>query len=139
MYEYVNKIKIRPHKMSTTTTYSADFICTYKLMDDDDDRNIMYQMQLLQAFGMEKFHEGEMSEKALQLYNKLIDCNEVKEILEEGIKANPQMEMTHVIMFMCLFSYQFFDLFHKCLIDYFTTGSILEESKRDMIDMIISP
>jgi hypothetical protein len=122
-----------------TATYSADFICTYKLMDDDDDRNIMYQMQLLQAFGMSKFDEGEMSEKALQLYNELIDCIQVKEILEEGIKANPQMKMTNVIMFMCLFSYQFFDLFHKCLIDYFTTGSILEESKRDMINMIISP
>ena len=122
-----------------TATYSADFICTYKLMDDDDDRNIMYQMQLLQAFGMSKFDEGEMSEKALQLYNELIDCIQLKEILDEGIKANPQMKMTNVIMFMCLFSYQFFDLFHKCLIDYFTTGSILEESKRDMINMIISP
>jgi hypothetical protein len=125
--------------MSTTATYSADFICTYKLMDNDDDRNIMYQMQLLQAFGMQKFDEDEMSEKALQLYNKLIDCNEVKEILEEGVKSNSQMKMTNLIMFMCLFSYQFFDLFHKCLIDYFTTGSILDESKRNIIDMIISP
>jgi hypothetical protein len=122
-----------------TATYHADFICTYKLMDDDDDRNIMYQIQLLQVFGMHKFDEDEMSEKMLQLYYKLIDCSQIKEILEEGIKANPQMEMTYVIMFMCLFSYQFFDLFHKCLIDYFTTGSILEESKRDMIDIIISP
>jgi len=123
---------------STTTTYSADFICTYKLMDNDDDRNIMYQIQILQAFGMEKFNEDEINEKTLQLYQNLIDCNEVKEILEEGVKANPQMEMTHVIMFMCLFSYHFFDLFHKCLIDYFTTGSILEESKCNMIHAIIS-
>lgn len=119
-------------------TYHADFICTYKLMDDDDDRNIMYQIQLLQVFGMQKFDEDEMSEKMLQLYYKLIDCSQINEILEEGIKANPQMEMTHVIMFMCLFSYQFFDLFHKCLIDYFTTGSILEESKRDMIHAIVT-
>ena len=123
---------------TTTTTYSADFICTYNLMDNDDDRNIMYQIQILQAFGMQKFDEGEISEKTLQLYHTLKDCDEVKEILEEGIKANPQMEMTHVIMFMCLFSYQFFDLFHKCLIDYFTSGSISEESKRDMIHAIVS-
>ena len=123
---------------TTTVAYSADFICTYKLMDDDDDRNLMYQIQLLQAFGMRKFDENEINEKTLQLYHKLIDCNEVKEILEEGVKANPQMEMTHVIMFMCLFSYQFFDLFHKCLIDYFTTGSILEESKHEMIREIVS-
>jgi hypothetical protein len=123
---------------TTTVTYSADFICTYKLMDDDDDRNLMYQIQLLQAFGMRKFDENEINEKTLQLYNKIKQCNQVKEILEEGVKANPQMEMTHVIMFMCLFSYQFFDLFHKCLIDYFTTGSILEESKREMIREIVS-
>jgi hypothetical protein len=123
---------------TTTTTYSADFICTYKLMDNDDDRNIMYQIQILQAFGMQNFDQDEINEKVLDLYNKLINCNEVKEILEEGIKANPQMEMTHAIMFMCLFSYHFFDLFHKCLIDYFTAGSILEESKCNMIHAIIS-
>lgn len=118
--------------------YHADFICTYKLMDNDDDRNFMYQIQLLQAFGMHNFNEDEMSERTLQLYHQLKNCNQVKEILEEGVKANPQMKMTNVIMFMCLFSYQFFDLFHKCLIDYFTTGSILEKSKRDIIDSIIN-
>jgi hypothetical protein len=123
---------------TTTTTYSADFICTYKLMDNDDDRNIMYQIQILQAFGMQKFDQDEINEKVLHLYQKLIDCNKVKEIIEEGVKVNSEMQLTNVIMFMCLFSYQFFDLFHKCLIDYFTTGSILEESKRDMIHAIIS-
>lgn len=124
---------------TTITTYNANFICTYKLMDDDDDRNIMYQIQLLQAFGMQKFDEDKINEKVLQLYNTLIDCGEVKEILEEGIKSNLHMEMTHVIMFMCLFSYHFFELFHKCLIDYFTTGRILEESKHNMIHAITSP
>lgn len=124
---------------TTIKTYNANFICTYKLMDDDDDRNIMYQIQLLQAFGMQKFDEDKINEKVLQLYNTLIDCGEVKEILEEGIKSNLHMEMTHVIMFMCLFSYHFFELFHKCLIDYFTTGRILEESKHNMIHAITSP
>jgi hypothetical protein len=107
-------------------------------MENDDDRSIMYQIQILQAFGMQKFDQDEINKKVLQLYKKLIDCNKVKEIIEEGIKVNSEMQLTNVIMFMCLFSYQFFELFHKCLIDYFTTGSILEESKRDMIHMIIS-
>jgi hypothetical protein len=109
-------------------------------MDNDDDRNIMYQIQLLQAFGMQNFNEDEIKEKTLQLYHKLIDCNnvcnDVKGILEQGIKVNLHMQLTNEIMFMCLFSYQFFDLFHKCLIDYFTTGSISEESKREMIHAI---
>lgn len=120
------------------SSYHADFICTYKLMDNDDDRNFMYQIQILQAFGLRNFNEGEISEKVLQLYNELKDCSQIKGIIEEGIKANPQMKMTNEIMFTCLFSYHFFDLFHKCLIDYFTSGSILEESKRDIICVVIS-
>ena len=130
--------KMSENTSTTTTTYSADFICTYNLMDNDDDRNIMYQIQILQAFGMQKFDQDEINEKVLQLYHKVIDCNQVKEIIEEGIKVNLHMQLTHEIMFMCLFSYQFFDLFHKCLIDYFTSGSISEESKRDMIHAIVS-
>lgn len=130
--------KMSKNASTSTTTYSADFICTYKLMDNDDDRNMMYQIQILQAFGMQKFDQDEINEKVLHLYQKLIDCNQVKEIIEEGIKVNVHMQLTHEIMFVCLFSYQFFDLFHKCLIDYFTTGSILEESKRDMIHAIVS-
>lgn len=119
-------------------SYHADFICTYKLMDNDDDCNFMYQIQILQAFGLRNFNEGEMSEKVLQLYNELKDCNEIQEILEEGVKANSQMKMTNEIMFMCLFSYDFFDLFHKCLIEYFTSGFILEKTKCNMIDKIKS-
>lgn len=114
-------------------TYHADFICTYKLMDNDDDRNDLYKIQLLQAFGLHNFNEQEMSERMLQLYNHVKDCNQINEIIEEGIKANSQVKMCNFIMFMCLFSYQFFELFHKCLIDYFTTGSILEQSKFDII------
>jgi hypothetical protein len=122
----------------TNISYNADFICTYKLMDNDDDRNIMYQIQILQAFSMHNFDENEMSKKILHLYHELKDCNEIKEILKEGVTANPQMKMTNVIMFMCLFSYDFFDLFHKCLIEYFTSGFILEKTKCNMIDKIKS-
>ena len=43
--------------------YNADFICTYKQMDNDDDRNLMYQIQLLQAFGMYHFNENEINKK----------------------------------------------------------------------------
>lgn len=116
--------------------YHADFICTYKLMDNDDDRNLMYQIQLLQAFGLYKFDENEINKKTIELYDELKHCREVKEILMEGIKMNEKMNLSDIVMFMCLFSYQFFDLFHKCLTDYFTTGSILEESKYNMIERI---
>ena len=122
--------------MSCTIPYHTDFICTYKLMDSDDDCNYLYQIQLLQAFNMHTFDEDDMSEKILQLYNHLKDCSQVIEIIEEGIKANSKVKLCSVIMFMTLFSYHFFDLFHKCLIDYFTIGSILEQSKHNIINII---
>jgi hypothetical protein len=105
-------------------------------MDSDDDCNYLYQIQLLQAFNMHTFDEDDMSEKILQLYNHLKDCSQVIEIIEEGIKANSKVKLCSVIMFMTLFSYHFFDLFHKCLIDYFTIGSILEQSKHNIINII---
>ena len=118
--------------------YHADFICTYNKMDNDDDRNLMYQIQLLQAFGMCNFDENEINKKTTELYHHLKDYSQIKEILEEGVKLNAQMNLSDEVMFMCLFSYQFFDLFHKCLIDYFTTGTILDDSKNKMIERIKS-
>lgn len=118
--------------------YNVNFICTYKLMDNDDDRNLMYQIQLLQAFDMCNFDLNEINKKIFELYDKLKECDNIKEIIEEGIKMNSEMNLSDIVMFICLFSYQFFDLFHKCLVDYFRSGTVLEKSKNDMIDRIRS-
>ena len=78
---------------TTTTTYSADFICTYKLMDNDDDRNIMYQIQILQAFGMQNFDQDEINEKVLHLYQKLIDKgSKLKEKIDD-FSTNPYLDI----------------------------------------------
>ena len=46
--------------MSTTEldnhTYIADFVCTYKMFDDDYEESlILYQIQLLQAFDLKSY------------------------------------------------------------------------------------
>ena len=42
--------------------YDTSFYCTYKLMDSDEDKNIMYQMQLLDSFGLKKYDDDKINE-----------------------------------------------------------------------------
>ena len=49
--------------------YNFDMLCTYKLMDNDEDRKLMYQLQLLQLFNLEKFDEALLSEHINKLYD----------------------------------------------------------------------
>jgi hypothetical protein len=42
--------------------------------------------------------------------------------------------MDEIIMLICFFSFDTFDLFHKCLVDFFTHGYILEDTTRDMMN-----
>ena len=38
--------------------YNFNMLCTYKLMDSDEDRKLMYQIQLLQLFYLKKYDYG---------------------------------------------------------------------------------
>ena len=122
--------------------YIYDFICTYKMMDDDDDRNDLYRIQILQAFGLKCYDDAVLNNKIAELYfhmkekEKEKECSPLKEIIEESYKVNQHICVCDMLVFTFLFSYDYFDLFHKCLIDFFTLGSILEETKNNLIDKI---
>ena len=122
--------------------YIYDFICTYKMMDNDDDRNDLYRIQILQAFGLQCYDNTELNNKIAELYfhmkekEKEKECSPLKEIIEESYKVNQHICVCDMLVFTFLFSYDYFDLFHKCLIDFFTLGRILEETKNNLIDKI---
>ena len=122
--------------------YIYDFICTYKMMDDDDDRNDLYRIQILQAFGLQCYDNTALNNKIAELYyhmkekEKEKECAPLKEIIEESYKVNQHICVCDMLVFTFLFSYDYFDLFHKCLIDFFTLGRILEETKNNLIDKI---
>jgi len=106
-----------------TWTYNADFICTYKLKYDfdDDDRNILYQMQLLDALVIQinqmvgvDVDEGILDARINELYEKVKN----EESVIEYMKKNPYYESYKrepLIIFKMLFSYDEFDKFHKVL------------------------
>ena len=116
--------------------YDTSFYCTYKLMDTDEDKNLLYQYQLLEAFGLKKYNDDKMNEEIIVIHNKIKECPQFKEICKacsenENFK---DFKMDEIIMLICFFSFDTFDLFHKCLVDFFTHGSILEDTTRDMMN-----
>jgi hypothetical protein len=121
--------------------YDTSFCCTYKLMDTDEDKNIMYRHQLLDAFGLKKYNDDKMNEEIMSIHDKIKDCPQFKEICK-ACGSTSQFEsfkMDEIIMLICFFSFDTFDLFHKCLIDFFTHGYILEDTTKNMISAFTQP
>lgn len=125
--------------------YDTSFYCTYKLMDTDEDKQIMYQIQFLDAFGLKEYNDEEINEKISSIYNKIKECPQFKEMCKacrgtayecEQFKDNKEEE-NEEIAFICFFSFDTFDSFHKCLVDFFTHGSILDDAKKNMLNTIM--
>ena len=116
--------------------YDISFYCTYKLMDTDEDKNIMYQLQLLDAFGLKKYNDDKINEEITLIHDKIKECTQFKEICK-ACSANEKFkgfQMDEFIMLICFFSFDTFDLFHKCLVDFFTHDYILEDATKNMVN-----
>lgn len=109
------------------TNYNKSFICTYKNFDDEYNSNLCYQIQLLQAFNMNKYDEYMLQKNIENLYIFLRDNINIIKICELFKKKYTNLsflntqsnDLENLIFFQILFSYDYFDLFHKQLIDYF--------------------
>lgn len=103
-----------------------DYICTYKMITEDDEdekglRELMYQMQYLQLFGLTEFDETIIGEKIEAVYKQL----EHESFLDELFEFHTYNGyMTKEFMFRTMFSYEYLDLFHKLLYNYFQKTSI---------------
>ncbi len=116
--------------------YDISFYCTYKLMDSDEDKTAMYQYQLLDAFGLKEYNSNKINVEVMSIYNKIKDCPQFKEICE-ACGTNEQFKdfkNDEVIMLICFFSFDTFDLFHKCLVDFFIHDYILEDATKNMVN-----
>ena len=117
--------------------YNSDFICTYKLLehdDDDDSCDLCYQTQLLQALNMKMFDDFIIQKNIEALYFFLKDYNEIVELL---IALKDKYKNTSIAffiendmsLFQLLFSYYYFDIFHKCLCNYINTKDLCINKK----------
>ena len=120
--------------------YNTSFKCTYNLINDQEDecdnlREALYRSQLLQAFNMNELDKESKFENVFNYINEhLIKSKKGKTILENMRGKNPfpigDMEL------VLLFSYDYFYLFHNCLIDLFMNGDIEDENYNMLIQKI---
>ena len=79
--------------------YQTNFICTYKLMDEEftDD---LYQIQLLQAFNLEKWDDALINNLCYELYILLMKPDTIfRDIIEKAKKNiifNTQLKKSDV-------------------------------------------
>jgi len=92
--------------------------------EDEDEKGLselMYQIQYLQLFGLTEFDEAIIGEKIEAIYKKL----EKEPFLDELFEFHTYNGyMSKEFMFRTLFSYEYLDLFHKLLYNYFQKTSI---------------
>ena len=106
--------------------YNSELVLTYKMFKDDNDSNLCYQIQLLQAFNMLKYDDFILQKNIESVYELLKNNNEIKNILliiSEKMKAYESINSIHnnvknYVIFQLLFSYNYFETFHKCFSDY---------------------
>jgi hypothetical protein len=118
--------------------YQTDFVCTYKLMESPEEEEELYRIQLLQAFNIERwdnqFDDKVINDMIENLHSILSKCDDFQTIIN---KARQSKEIVEVltraglstdddnIIFKMLFIFEYFDLLHRCICDYFSSGSIL--------------
>lgn len=124
--------------------YNSTFKCTYNLIDEkniDNDydsnefKENLYRSQLLQAFNMSELDEESKFETFFDYINdELIKIEKGRIILKKMKERStfPIVDMELVL----LFSYDYFHIFHDCLIDLFNYGDIGNESYNMLIKKI---
>jgi len=114
--------------------YDNGFICTYNLIEDDQESIICYQAQLLQALKQTVYDDDKISVITGKIYDLLKDNKEIQEILNilseklvlfQFFKSNNK-ELDNTFVFPMLFSFEYFHLFHKLLSNYISNKSLQE-------------
>jgi len=87
--------------------------------EEEDEKGLsvlMYKIQYLQLFGLTEFDETVIDQKLEALYKQL----ENEPFLDELFEFHTYKGyMAKEFMFRTMFSYDYFDLFHKLLYNYF--------------------
>lgn len=132
-------------------SYQHDFICTYKLMDNENDQEQMYRIQLLQAFNLNYLDDTKMNKIIMELYTLLSSSSEFKHIFKKARENNSIKELINLIdnsdyendndigddlIFKLLFKFEYFDLLHRCIVDYLITNTIYSTYMNNLLNVL---
>lgn len=115
--------------------YKTNFVCTYKafeaLEDDEVNADMLYQAQFLQVFGLTQYNDDAINAGLQIVKAKSAEVPELQALIlqhpyRDNLGTNDATDAVDVILPL-LFAYPTMDVFHLCLIDAFTTGSLSQE------------
>jgi hypothetical protein len=126
--------------------YDYNLICTYHLIEDDDNlSSLCYQNQLLQVFKLKNFDSQKIDNNIIKLYNILKDDQEILDIFDilsnkltifQFLKQNDE-KLDNLFIFQMLFAYDYFYLFHNSFIHYNSNKSLNKSSFSELKQYII--
>ncbi len=118
--------------------YNKKFICTYKSFEEDYYSNLCYQIQLLQAFNMMYYDEYILTKNIEKIFSYLRDYREIIEILQLLLEKYKYTNFyilfkdEPIALFQLVFSHNYFDVFHKCFINYINAESNLSTETKNI-------
>ena len=141
--------------------YDSEFLCTYKMMDNEEDQEQLYKIQLLQAFGLDNWDDKIINDSMLELFNLMKVDNNLEKILLRISKveslqhiismsneyidreyanasANDDSDSDkNLVLFSLLFQYEHFDLFHRCIYDFIHYSHISDKNMDTLLETIL--
>jgi len=137
-----------------TDFYNFELVTTYKQMDTEDEADMMFKIQFLQVFQIEsgEYDADRISDALTKLYEKFKFHNDVREIIsnhplyqKEKQTGSDELEPVEEnntdnseLIFCMMYSYNTFDLFHKCLVEIHRSGVVSPELKTETINAVKS-
>ncbi len=110
-------------------------------MDCDEDKEYLYKIQMLQAFNLEEWNDKAIEQIMNDLFLKVKENEQFRFILEAA-KISPKLGMMLTLayqqqeqenkidayIFIMLFNYDYFDMFHRCICEHINEGRIKRET-----------
>lgn len=135
--------------------YNYDLILTYKMIEDTDDQDTLFRLQFLQAFGIttNEYQPKVVSAEMDILYERFRENEDIKDIIQshplyncdkrggdgDGYgdgDADLVIRTDNSEMIFCMmFSFQIFDLFHKCIQSIHHNHTVPREIKTEIIEL----
>ena len=106
--------------------YQHDFLCTYQYLKNDDEKDICYKMQFLQAFNISDYDDNTICDITNQLYDELKDNSSFIILLKKlkikienrlnfvgFLNGTEESKLNDKDIFYFVFSFDYFHKFHK--------------------------
>lgn len=121
--------------------YSTDFICTYKLHDEESKDDI-YRLQFLQAFKLNNWDDDKIEKQTRILYDRICKIDNLTDVYKKLRECDKYSFILNLLgnddysTFKILFMYDLFDLAHKCFCDIINNGIINIDNKNMLLNNI---